>query len=84
MSITTSREERVAAEAKLAGTPVEVLERDLAYWSVAKVDHSEAYRVAHAARSQAAELYADAETWQELIAAELHRRRETPRLGGLS
>lgn len=84
MSIATSREERAQAEAKLAETPVEQLERDLAYWSVAKVDHTEAYRVASVQRSQAGELYAEAETWTELIAAELHRRRETPRQDGLS
>lgn len=84
MSITTSREERAQAEAKLAATPVEQLERDLSYWSVAKVDHSEAYRAATVQRGQAGELYAEAETWTELIAAELHKRRETPRKGGLS
>lgn len=75
MSIATSAEERAQAIEKLAAAPGEQLERDLAYWSVAKVDHQDAYRVATEARARAGELYAEADAWQDLIADELHRRR---------
>jgi hypothetical protein len=75
MSITTSKEERLAAVAQLAETTAEQLQRDLEYWSVAKVDHTAAYRLLTEQRSRVGELYGEAEAWVELIAEELHRRR---------
>jgi hypothetical protein len=75
MSIATSKEERMAALAKLAEAPAEQIERDLTFWSVAKIDHQEAFRTANEARGRAQELYAEADAWVDLIAQELHRRR---------
>lgn len=77
MSIATSREERLAALAKLAEAPSESLERDLGFWCVAKVDHQEAFQIADQARDRAKERYAEADVWTDLIAQELHRRRRT-------
>lgn len=75
MSIATSREERLAALAKLAEAPAEQVERDLTFWTLAKIDHQEAFRAANEVRNSAQELHAEADAWLELIGAELHRRR---------
>lgn len=75
VSIATSRAEQEAARAKLAAAPAEQIERDLAFWSVAKVDHAKNHARLTAERQEVAELYGEADAWIDLIAEELHRRR---------
>lgn len=75
MSISTSKEERLAAVAQLVETTRPQLQKDLEYWSVAKVDHTEAYKQLTEQRAKVAELYQEADAWVDLIAAELHARR---------
>lgn len=75
MSISTSREERLAAVAKLAEATRQQLKADLEYWSVSKVDHTETYKQLTEQRAKVGELYQEADAWVDLIAEEIHRRR---------
>lgn len=77
MSIATSREGREQAAAKLTERSLEQLRDDLAYWSVAKKDHADKYAALTRQRGSVGELYAEAETWIELLADELQKRRPT-------
>ena len=78
MSIASSKEELAEARAKVADSPTEQLERDLAYWATAKVDHVKAHNELTAQRSHVGEMYQEADAWTDLIAEELHRRRTGP------
>lgn len=75
MSISTSREERLAAVAQLTETTRAQLQKDLEYWSIAKVDHTEVYKQLTEQRAKVGELYQEADAWVDLIAEEIHRRR---------
>ena len=75
MSITTSQQDREAAEAKLAEASAEQLQADLAYWSVAKYDHHLQFLELTEKRVSAGELFKEAAAWIDLISAELHSRR---------
>jgi hypothetical protein len=75
VSISTSKEERLAAVAQLAETTRTQLQKDLEYWSVAKIDHTEAYKLLTEQRAKVGELYQEADAWVDLIAEEIHRRR---------
>ena len=51
------------------------LQKDLEYWSVAKVDHAAAFAALTEQRFGVGELYKEANAWVDLIADELHARR---------
>lgn len=75
MSIASSKEERLAAVAKLAEQTRPQLRADLEYWSVSKIDHAAAYRQLSEQRAKVGELYQEADAWVDLISEEIHRRR---------
>ena len=80
MSITTSREERDQAQAHAKAETTAQLEKDLAYWACAKVDHHGAWLTLTEQRARVQEMYGEADAWVDLISAELHRRRVEERL----
>jgi len=84
MSITTSPEERHAAAAKLAERTDEQLREDLAYWSVAAKDHTDAWNELNEKRAAAAELYQETQAWIGLITDVMQQRRAKAPTGRLS
>lgn len=79
MSVTTSREERQQAIARLAAASDDVLTRDLVDWTVASYVSAEDYRRLVEQQFAVRELHADEETWIALIADEIRRRRTKAR-----
>lgn len=75
MSIVTSREERQEAAADLADKPKAQLLEDLAFWSIAVVDHRASFDRLTEQRALVSDQYLEAETWVRLIADELRARR---------
>lgn len=80
MSITTSTEEREQAVEKLAAKSDEQLREELAYWSVAVVDHQDAFVKLTNERHAAADLHEEAQAWVRLVTVELQKRRNRRRL----
>jgi len=75
MSIVSSREERQEATKRATEETSEQLRADLEYWTVAKLDHHKSWLELTEQRGRIAELYSEADAWVDLIAEELHRRR---------
>lgn len=69
MSVVDSREERETAKAKISAAPIEVLERDLAFWSIASSDARQAFERINRERGEAVERFTEAETFTVLISA---------------
>lgn len=74
MSITNSTTEFAEARERLAAAATEQLERDLVFWAVRRGQHRDAFEAATKARSDAGELYGEADAWTELLGTELARR----------
>lgn len=79
MSIVTSREEHAAAEARLAGLPTEVLERDLIHWEVASIETGRDYEQLERRLHQLRDLHQEERTWVALHAEEIRKRRSAGR-----
>lgn len=79
MSIVDSREERVAAEQKLADQPIERIRLDLEFWSLAAHDTVDQVRDAYVALERAKSRHHEAREWVGLLVDELRRRRDVPR-----
>lgn len=75
MSITTSPEERKAAEHQLEAKSDEQLREDLVYWAVAAADHQDRWAEVNNERELVSELFAEARAWHALVTVELQKRR---------
>lgn len=79
MSITTSRDEREQAQAKVVQETDEQLRADLAFWAVAVADHEDTFTRLTNERQTSVDLFQEAQAWIRLVTTELQQRRRSSR-----
>lgn len=79
MSIIDSQVDLDAAKLRLGTVDEDELVRDLAYWSVAELDHHADMETIGARYQDVTLLHAEARRWGALIAAEIRTRRDAKR-----
>lgn len=75
MSVIDSRQDREAAVARIADQDDAALERDLVHWTLASVDSAKRYLETNERLGELRDLHAEEQTWVNLIAEELGKRR---------
>lgn len=79
MSITTSRDERAQAIARIEQLSIEELQRDLVHWTLASHESAAQYHELVERQAAVRDMNREEETWIYLLADELHKRRRAAR-----